>query len=53
MHPVLRCTGELSKLQLSELFPSSIQNQTKRQRSNLAHYRWGDLGAGGCRIPWT
>ena len=52
MHPVLRRTGELSKLQFSELFPSTIRSQTKQCRTNPAHHRWGDLGARGCRIPW-
>jgi len=53
MHPVLRRTGELSKLQFSELFPSAIRNRTKRHRANPVPYRCGDLGAGRSRIPWT
>ena len=53
MHPVLRRTGELSKLLLSELLPSAIQGQTKRQRSNPRYRRWGDLRAMGYRIPGT
>ena len=47
MHPVLRRTGELSKLRLSDLLPSATQGRTKRQRSDSAHYRKGDLGARG------
>ena len=52
MHPVLRRTGELSKLLLSELLPSAIQGQTKRQRSNPRYRRWATSEQAGRRIPW-
>jgi len=52
MHPVLRRTGELSKLLLSDLLPSAIQGQTKRQRPNPRYRRWAPSEHGGYRIPW-
>ena len=52
MHPVLRRTGELSKLLLSDLLPSTMQGQTKRERSNPRYRRWATSEQGGCRIPW-
>ena len=52
MHPVLRRTGELSKLLLSDLLPSAIHGQTKRRRSTPGYRRCATLEQWGCRIPW-
>ena len=47
MHPVLRRTGELSKLQLSDLLPSAVQAQTRRQQPNPRYLRWAASEQGG------